>query len=306
LYAHFFADQFRRNVLKREDLITTTRMVDFTSYCIDFSTYRQLYEPKFTEQHKLEHTLFEFSNRIGAFITFVLIQSMNPDNFSGTNLESPKERDLMAKEWVNKAVLVVLPFIIRQFRDSVHKGINKYPRTWEEQKRYFNKSPKFKMEKEIIDDLTRSFTRIYPLVSFEFKKIFQNLSSEIKSYKSWLEQLEQKEKKRSKCKHQFREPRMTIYGFCARQCIKCGYFKNVKECACKIISELESTIENGYQVKEIKPYNIRSDAKLANIAVTLFSKTEAREKTIRALGYAETEALKDYIVSHQELQDVGI
>lgn len=42
--------------------------------------------------------LFEFSNRIGAFATYVLIQAMNPNN---NNLENKKEQEALVQEWVN-------------------------------------------------------------------------------------------------------------------------------------------------------------------------------------------------------------
>ncbi len=47
----------------------------------DFTTYRSLYEPKFTEKGSLEQLLFEFSNRIRAFVTYLLIYCRNPDNY---------------------------------------------------------------------------------------------------------------------------------------------------------------------------------------------------------------------------------
>jgi hypothetical protein len=44
---------------------------------VDFTGYTKYYEPKFTEEDRLERMLFESSNRIGALITYAIIQAMN-------------------------------------------------------------------------------------------------------------------------------------------------------------------------------------------------------------------------------------
>jgi predicted transcriptional regulator len=223
LFAYFFADLFRRDLLKQENLVTTRRRVEnpfaYPAYCTDFTMYRHYFEPKFTEKDKLEHTLFEFSNKIGAFITYVLIRAMDPGTYKD-NLKSAQEQDRLMREWVHKAVLRALPFIIWQFRDSVYKGINQYPRNYDEHVSYRDQSPKFIMSRETIDELARSFARIYPLITDGFQTIFQNLSSEVEAYKLQIEELKKGRKEQEKCKHQFDQPIMTIYGFYARQCIQ--------------------------------------------------------------------------------------
>jgi hypothetical protein len=65
---------------------------------------------------------------------------MNPDTYDN-NFKSPQEQDRIMKEWVNKAVLRALPFLIWQFRDSVHKGINQYPRNYYEHVNYMDQVP---------------------------------------------------------------------------------------------------------------------------------------------------------------------
>jgi predicted transcriptional regulator len=224
LFAYFFADIFRHDLLKQENLITTTNRIEEHAQpfllCRDFTTYRHYFEPKFTEKHKLERTLFEFSNRIGAFITYGLIQAMNPDNYNEYNLGSAQEQDTLVREWIHRAVLRALPFIIWQFRDSIYKGINQYPKNYEEEVKYMDTKPKFVLDKKIITELTRSFARIYPLVNYEFQKIFRNLFSEVEQYKSYVEEIKEKWKKQEKCEHEYGQPRTTIFGFCGKECNK--------------------------------------------------------------------------------------
>jgi predicted transcriptional regulator len=298
LFAYFFADLFRKNLLKQENLITTKRRLENPFYCIDFTIYRQYFQPKFTKRDKLEHTLFEFSNRIGAFITYVLIQAMNSDAYN-INLKSSREFDQFVTEWVHKAVLRALPFIIWQFRDSVYKGINQYPRNYHEHVNYMEQGSKFIMSTETINNVTSSFARIYPLVFYEFERIFQNLSSEVESYKLQLEEIREKKEEQEKCEHQFSQPIMTIYGSYARQCAKCNYFKKVKESAYRVVSELETALNDFWKIEKVKPDDFKSNTKLSSMVVTLSSQT-GEPKTIRAVGEEEVYALRDFLIDHQK------
>jgi hypothetical protein len=268
---------------------------------MDFTIYRQYFEPKFTKRDKLEHTLFEFSNRIAAFITYVLIQAMNSDAYSN-KLKSPRELDQLVTEWVHKAVLRAFPFIIWQFRDSVHKGINQYPRNYHEHVSYMEQVPKFLMSTETIDNVTRSFARIYPLVTYEFERIFQNLSSEVKSYKLQLEEMREKKKEQEKCEHQFSQPIMTMYGSYARQCVKCSYFKKVKDPVYRVVSDLETALNDYWNIEKIEPDDFKSNTKLSSMVVTLSSQTD-EPKTIRAMGKEEAYALRDFLIGHQKGKD---
>ena len=47
----------------------------------DFTLYKRYYEPTFGLNDKLEKNIFEFSNMIGAFVTYSIIQSINGDNY---------------------------------------------------------------------------------------------------------------------------------------------------------------------------------------------------------------------------------
>jgi hypothetical protein len=71
LNAYLFGNNFKRNIIGKDPIITTDRKVEyvipFPSHCRDFTIYRRYFEPKFDENSELEHTLFEFSNKSGAF-----------------------------------------------------------------------------------------------------------------------------------------------------------------------------------------------------------------------------------------------
>ncbi|HET7391767.1 MAG TPA: hypothetical protein VFJ51_13175, partial [Nitrososphaeraceae archaeon] len=137
----------------------------------------------------------------------------------------------------------------------------------------------------------------YPLITYEFQKIFQNLASEIKSYKSRIKEVEQKKKKQNECEHQFGQPRKTIYGFYGRQCIKCSNIRRVKESVYKLISELETALNDNYTIEEIQPVDYESNTKPTGIKVSLISPT-GKSKTIR--GTTESHALRDFIIGYKK------
>jgi hypothetical protein len=47
---------------------------------IDYTTYSKYFQPKFSKESKLEEALFEFSNQIGAYITYLFILLSDPKN----------------------------------------------------------------------------------------------------------------------------------------------------------------------------------------------------------------------------------
>ena len=150
---------------------------DETKY---FTFSNELFEPNFTENDILEEMLFEFSNRIGSFITYLIIYAMNPDNYDeqkNNKSLSGKTKDEIAKEIINKGILSITPFLASFFRDMYDKRTGKYPyvtreEDFETKKEYLSRSPQYIInEKESILALISAFTRLYPLMSYEFEKI---------------------------------------------------------------------------------------------------------------------------------------
>src|SRR5207253_3651249 len=117
---------------KKECLVTTHKKLEVSDntipgwYCLDFTAYRHYFEPKFREEDRLEHSIFEFSNLIGAFITFVLIQATNPKNNRIINSKENVKRDELIQEWIKTVILPVIPHLAAEFRDSIYDALRKY------------------------------------------------------------------------------------------------------------------------------------------------------------------------------------
>jgi predicted transcriptional regulator len=162
LNAYLFGNNFRKNILRKDLMITTNRKVEYTipfpSHCKDFTIYRRYFEPKFDENSELEHSLFEFSNKIGAFIIYFLIQIMDTNR---TKLTSNRPTDFLLEEMVRKAVLTITPYVMSVFKDSVYKSVGKYPYNYEDKIKYLKKRPRYILGKDITKELRRSsFTYI--------------------------------------------------------------------------------------------------------------------------------------------------
>ena len=209
----------------------------------DFINYKKqlFFTSNFVEKDNLEKMLFEFSNRIGSFITYLIIYAMNPDNYDeqkNNESLSGKTKDEIAKEIINKGILSITPFLASFFRDIYDKRTGKYPyfKDIETKKEYLTRSPKYIIqEKESIISLLDAFTKLYPLMSYEFEKImpeqnrylFKDFLSEkpsgINGYKQYMKEFYELLRKQEICKHEYEEKSETIDKKIIVQCKLCNY-----------------------------------------------------------------------------------
>ena len=230
LNATLFGDDFRFRLLdKKQDLVLCNQIItDFElKKEIDCTSYTDLYKPMFTPEDEVERALFEFSNRIGAFITYALIQAMNPDN-NKTSL-STRGQDEIVKKWAQNSISRILPFLVKNFNDFAYRAIDQYPHGYEEQVKFMEKSPRFILDKLIISRLLTAFGKLYPRLSYEFDKMVMNLPKASENYKRYMEEMHEKWKRQQSCEHVYNgPPTMTLYGYYGKQCFKCHYIKRVK------------------------------------------------------------------------------
>jgi predicted transcriptional regulator len=296
LNAYLFANNFRKNILGKELVITTDRKVEYTiplpSLCRDFTIYRRYFEPNFDEGSEPEHGLFEFSNKIGAFVTYFLIQIMDANR---TKLASNRSTDYILKEMLRKAVLTIIPYVMSVFKDSVYKSVGKYPFNHEDKIRHLEKRPRYIFEEDIIEELRRSFVHIYPLMSHELEKIDEKLSNELAAFKEHLKYMRKKWKEQEVCKHEYNVPVMTIYGYCGKQCNKCHHITRIKDSVCTKLSDFEKLINDGYEIEKIRPSEFNTAAKINNLEVILIS-YQREKKFIKGIG-EEAQALRQFIRS---------
>ena len=230
LKATVFGDDFRFKLLdEKKDLVLCNQIIeDFVlNKIVDCTTYTTLYRPMFTTEDKVERTLFEFSNRVGAFITYTLIQAMSPEN-NKMSL-STRGQDEIVKKWVQNSISRILPFLAKNFNEFVFRAIDQYPHGYDEYVTFMEKSPKFVLDESTINRLSIAFGRLYPRLGYEFDKMIMNLPAALENYKRFIEDMREKRKWQQICEHVYKEPAtMTLYGYYGKQCSKCHYIKRVK------------------------------------------------------------------------------
>jgi hypothetical protein len=88
---------------------------------LDFTTYRKYYETKFTKDDYLEESLFEFSNRIGAFIIRSMIEAMRDANCTKLSIQSTDIQNAITQAYMNKAISSLMPHLIATFKTFIRR-----------------------------------------------------------------------------------------------------------------------------------------------------------------------------------------
>ena len=171
--------------------------------------------PLFTEKTQTEKNLFEFSNRVGAFVTRTLIEAMSQQNY-GDKITDVKEQQIMSQEYVNKAMSRFIPSLIPGFRNLIKRTVI----TLDPDKCLF--------DDKIIRRLEHAFSNVYPLLGYEFKKIVEKMPDNKESYEQFTKEVHHRLELRKNCKHDYKEPTRTLYGY-GKQCSKCNDIVKVKE-----------------------------------------------------------------------------
>ena len=103
------------------DILTKESKNEFVRVVNKNTTY---FQPKFRTKDVIEEALFSFSNRIGAFVTYVLITAMDSDN-KFLESASENERDGLVREWISIALSPAIKSrLLWQFNDLIYSSID--------------------------------------------------------------------------------------------------------------------------------------------------------------------------------------
>jgi hypothetical protein len=169
----------------------------------DFTSYHKYIEPKFTQKSELERSLYEFANQVGAYITFLFIQFMNPNNRlvpflhpnNSNTQKGRKDKGDIVMDWINNSISSVLPLMLSRFgvkclerghhfdrgNYSIVQGNNLW--VWE-------------LDKKTLSKLSVAFRELYPRIDYELKGIMDNLPHSVKIQKDFLDDLSEKHRDR--------------------------------------------------------------------------------------------------------------
>jgi hypothetical protein len=152
-----------------------------------FTRRHQMVQPK--ESDYIEKTLLEFSDVVGAFISYVFLMGMHPENKLLSTTKEEKGNIKLVKEWTDNAISSA--FISRiqlKFKEVLYRTLSRHHDIAQD----FDSATDFTLRKSLLDKdladrLNRAFRRIYPTISRDLDNIMENLSHKIKLEKEFEE-----------------------------------------------------------------------------------------------------------------------
>jgi hypothetical protein len=199
-------------------------------YDVDFTLYKRYYEPTFGSNDELEKNIFEFSNMIGAFVTYSIIQSINGDNYRNKKEVLQQALIESIRQYMIKSVGNIVPYLVPKFLGYIQ---NSFP---DLQK---NKNNSLLLNEDKVRAILNSFCWLYPLLSYNFEKsrgqpyvfnkvIFDTNESSIEYYKQKKSILYKELKAQEVCRHKFGYAKYSeLTKSYTKKCSKCGQVKRV-------------------------------------------------------------------------------
>ena len=199
-------------------------------YDVDFTLYKRYYEPTFGSNDKLEKNIFEFSNMIGAFVTYSIIQSINGDNYRNKKEVSQQALIESIRQYMIKCVGNIVPYLVPKFLGYIQ---NSFPELQQ------NKNNFSLLNEDKVRAILNSFCWLYPLLSYDFEKSrgqpyvfnkvpFDTNESSIEYYKQKKSVLYKELKAQEVCRHKFGYAKYSeLIKSHTKKCSKCGLVKRV-------------------------------------------------------------------------------
>lgn len=146
-----------------------------------------LREPKISDY--IEETLFEFSNIVGAYITFVFLLGMHPENKLLSTREDEKGNIKLVKEWTDNAISPTFVFRMQmKFKELLYRTLSRHhdiPQDFDSATDFTLR--KSLLDKDLADRVSGAFRRLYPTIGRDLDDIMENLSYKIKLEKEFEE-----------------------------------------------------------------------------------------------------------------------
>jgi predicted transcriptional regulator len=167
----------------------------------------------------LQYALFDFSNKLGAIITYLLIQAMNPSNKIMGDTKNDEEKDLNVQRWLDDAMSPLLPALLPLFKGaiSVHLESNygdyfnddgsvNLDKVGEDFLSFGYDRPLYTLKEEFISELMTAFSKSYPSITNELEKIRSQVPKVVAQKKSHWEYMSDCLKQQKLCKHDYKLP----------------------------------------------------------------------------------------------------
>jgi hypothetical protein len=161
--------------------------------------------------------LFQFSNKVGAIITYLLIQSMNPLNKFSSNTKNLVESDLNVEAWIDDVITTLRPALLPTIKEHVgpylerlsqgvvnSDGSINYSKDIGAFAKYLYGRPSYELTDTIISELMMTFSTLYPNLSKKFERIRSVLPQLVAKEVEHWEYMENKFELQKVCRHDYR------------------------------------------------------------------------------------------------------
>jgi hypothetical protein len=208
LALYLFADSFIEKVFGLRDIIINDS-INHSNYS-DFRTLLPHFKDSDELGFELERTILEFSNKIGAFITYVIIQSLDLRNKQrgNFNLENELHDFYLSHRWIRYNIDLILPRLPFFFKESIRDYMfydmprEDFGNAWVD---YSYELPLLQLNKKQIDRIATAYGNLYPIFYSKMEKIRKELPEEIQEYIDHLEYIRLRIAEEKRCNHYYKK-----------------------------------------------------------------------------------------------------
>jgi predicted transcriptional regulator len=237
---YFPATKSHRGTIMNADILVESFKERFLQYDEDLFVLESPYFKRDNyDEFELEDALFNFSNIIGGFITYILIQSMNPANKITDHTKDNIEKNLLAESWVEDIISLIQPYLLFFLKNSVCGSLETLNERIRRLEGGFNVGENidkvifgdfllkhsYMLDKGIIFELTKAFSNIYPNLNHELEKIRSELPLLVQKEMDEMDYIAERWENAEKCIHRYEPPEDNSlqygYGDTLLHCKKC-------------------------------------------------------------------------------------
>ena len=206
--AELLVKLYTKKIFSKEDFF-----VDSPDYFIYFE---KAFQQKIRENQKdyVKDMLFNFSNKIGSLITYLLIESINQENELTKGIKDTEIINLRLKRWLDDAVSSIIPVLHPLFKEQIISNLdcitNKCLKNRNSKDQLglqyyleFLVLAPYLLDKECVDELKSKFFSVYPSLEEPIKQIKSNIPKLIKKKVEDNKEILRKIQRQKECKHCF-------------------------------------------------------------------------------------------------------
>jgi predicted transcriptional regulator len=116
LTADLIVKLYMKNILIDSDFL-----VESPSY---FKYHEESFRYVLEKDNSVNTALFNFSNKIGALVTYAIIESLNLENMIGQNSNNKKIINYNLERWLDDAISTLVSYVLPIFKDYIYNYLN--------------------------------------------------------------------------------------------------------------------------------------------------------------------------------------